>query len=948
MKQFLPARPFLPTVLLLLLALLGRPALATHLLGGELTYRYVDNAGPAAAPLRYELTVTVYNNCASTNPAPSAPYPTATVGIYSQATGARLVLTTTNYAGITGGNLLIPQTTLSNCITPDIPPGCIITGPSQPFKVQKFIALINLPTQPVGQGFYAVYSESARNAGIANLVGSGGLNFELYTVMTPPAIFNRSPVFVNQAVALICAGDTSYYLNNAVDADGDRLEYSFGQPNAGGLAAAFSFPQPAVPYAAGYSAGAPFGTGRGAISHLDTSTGIATYATPNQGQYSVAVDVREYRVINGVEQLIGTTRRDVQLVVTTCPPVPAPVLPPATGPNALVRDYVIEAGTTQTIPITVAQRTNNPLTLTVSSELLDGVGGYNATLNGSPGTAIGLTGAVVTTGNGTVAGTFVYSASCTEVRTAPYDINVEVRDNGCAGKTIYDAFRITVVNPAGPKTITGDAAVCVGNAPSSYTAGGGASGSTPGVTWSVTGGTIVGSSTANPVQVQWGAVGTGTLTVRGVSTAGCLSDAVTKSVTIGTAAPLAVAGNLSVCAGSSTTITVSGAGAGATYTVTGGPVTGSGTTFVLTPTATTTYTVASAATPTTCASTTQVTITVSPAPTLAVAGNLSICAGSSTTITVSGAGAGATYTVTGGPVTGSGTTFVLTPTATTTYTVANVAPAGSCAGTAQVTITVNPPVTLAVAGNRAICAGSSTTITVSGAGVGATYTVTGGPVAGSGTTFVLTPTATTTYTVASAAPAGGCAGTAQVVVTVNPTVVAAAGPAVATTSGQPVAIGAAPVAGYTYSWSPATGLSSPTAANPSVTLTNTTSAPITQTYTLTTTNAATGCSGTASVVVTVNATLVVAPVDPTLVFYNIITPNGDGLNDKLQIKNAASYPGSTVEIYNRWGRQVFATNSYDNNTNYWGADPSITSGTYYYIFKQANGATTKGWVQVVK
>jgi hypothetical protein len=501
MKQFLPARPLLPTVLLLLLALLVRPALASHLLGGELTYRYIDNGGPAAAPLRYEITVTVYNNC-STIGNPSAPYPSATVGIYNQATGAKLVLTTVNYAGITGGSLLIQQTTLSNCISPPVPTGCTITGPSQPFKVQKFIALVNLPTQPAGQGYHVVFSESARNAGITNLVGSDGQNLELYTTMTPPTIFNRSPVFANTAVAVICANDTSYYLNNAIDADGDRLEYAFGQPYRAPLPTGttpFNPPPTGVTYAAGFSAGAPFGTGRGAISHIDTNSGIATYGTPTPGKYSVAVDVREYRVINGVEQLIGTTRRDVQLIVATCPTVRAPQLPATAGVGALPRTYTIEAGTTLTIPITATQRDNHPLTMTASSELLDGVGGFNATLNNNPGTAIGLTGAATATGTGSVVGTFVYSASCTEARATPYDITVEVRDDGCAGKTIYDVFRVTVVNPTGPKTITGDAAVCVGNAPSSYTAGGGASGSATGVTWSVTGGTIVGSNTANPV-----------------------------------------------------------------------------------------------------------------------------------------------------------------------------------------------------------------------------------------------------------------------------------------------------------------------------------------------------------------------------------------------------------------------------------------------------------------
>ena len=61
-----------------------------------------------------------------------------------------------------------------------------------------------------------------------------------------------------------------------------------------------------------------------------------------------------------------------------------------------------------------------------------------------------------------------------------------------------------------------------------------------------------------------------------------------------------------------------------------------------------------------------------------------------------------------------------------------------------------------------------------------------------------------------------------------------AGVDVTTCSNEAVTIGAAAVAGQVYSWTPATGLSSATSASPVVTLPNTTGAPITQTYTVTT------------------------------------------------------------------------------------------------------------------
>lgn len=466
-----------PSGLLLLLALLARPALASHLLGGEMTYRYIDDGGPTDAPLRYEVTLLIYHNCNNSN---TVNY--ADVGIYDRGTGAKLTLTTLNYSGANGGNARLPEQSISSCQTPYVPPGCTISGPSQTYQLQRLVALINLPRNT--QGYYAVWTSGNRNNDITNLDTPSSLYMSLYATLSPPAIFNRSPVFSNVAIALVCANDTTYYLNNAVDPDGDRLEYAFGQPySITSLPTSFTPPMAVAGYAtvAGsgtFSASTPFGTGRGIVNHLNKATSVATLATPNTGKYVVAIDVKEYRVINGVEQFIGVTRRDVQLVVAVCPSVAAPRLPPpvATGSSTAVlpRSYTIEAGTTATIPITAAQGTVNPLTLTASSTLLDGPGGYDATLNGNSGTVSGLIGTATATGTGTVAGTFVYKASCSDARAIPYDIAVTVEDKGCAGKTIYDVFHITVVKPQGPTAIAGDAAVC-SNAATTYTASGGTS-----------------------------------------------------------------------------------------------------------------------------------------------------------------------------------------------------------------------------------------------------------------------------------------------------------------------------------------------------------------------------------------------------------------------------------------------------------------------------------------
>ena len=80
-----------------------------------------------------------------------------------------------------------------------------------------------------------------------------------------------------------------------------------------------------------------------------------------------------------------------------------------------------------------------------------------------------------------------------------------------------------------------------------------------------------------------------------------------------------------------------------------------------------------------------------------------------------------------------------------------------------------------------------------------------------------------------------------------------AGVDVNTCSNDGVVIGAAPSALNVYSWSPAVGLSSTTVGNPTVTLPNTTGAPITQTYTVTTSLASNPglCPTTDQIVVTV-------------------------------------------------------------------------------------------------
>lgn len=64
------------------------------------------------------------------------------------------------------------------------------------------------------------------------------------------------------------------------------------------------------------------------------------------------------------------------------------------------------------------------------------------------------------------------------------------------------------------------------------------------------------------------------------------------------------------------------------------------------------------------------------------------------------------------------------------------------------------------------------------------------------------------------------------------------------------------------------------------------------------------------------------------------TPNGDGDEDLWQIENIDGYPEAIVSIYDRWGKLLFQTSSYDNKTNAWDGklnDKPCPSADYWYV-----------------
>ena len=79
--------------------------------------------------------------------------------------------------------------------------------------------------------------------------------------------------------------------------------------------------------------------------------------------------------------------------------------------------------------------------------------------------------------------------------------------------------------------------------------------------------------------------------------------------------------------------------------------------------------------------------------------------------------------------------------------------------------------------------------------------------------------------------------------------------------------------------------------------------------------------------ITVNVTIEFT-VNDTLMYNNLVSPNGDGLNDRLLINNIQLYSNYVMAIYNSKGQMVLSTSNYKND---WTGN-GLAEGEYYLYF----------------
>ncbi len=79
----------------------------------------------------------------------------------------------------------------------------------------------------------------------------------------------------------------------------------------------------------------------------------------------------------------------------------------------------------------------------------------------------------------------------------------------------------------------------------------------------------------------------------------------------------------------------------------------------------------------------------------------------------------------------------------------------------------------------------------------------------------------------------------------------------------------------------------------------------------------------------------------------ILTPNGDGYNDVLEIKDMFRHYHCQVFVYDEWGQQVYSNTNYQNDWDCFSNSNYLNAGAYYYLIK-LNDYSFKGCVNILR
>lgn len=267
-------------------------ARASHLVGGEMSYRCLGNN-------KYEVTLIIYRDCFS-----------------GQALLDQSVQTTI----YNSSNQIIYNTRMPLFHKYTLP----IKAPNNCTSFPRNICTekgiykdtFNLP--PIVGGYTITHQRCCRNATISNIPNPSFLGTTFTASIPSMDSCNSLPKFNSDPPVALCINQPVQIDLSATDPDGDSLYYELCQLyTGGGRSNGMEHPNPAgsppytvINYQSGFSINNPIPSNP-AFS-LNPNTGILSGRPTQAGQFVFVVCVSEYR--NGV--LLGTNRRDFQFNVS--------------------------------------------------------------------------------------------------------------------------------------------------------------------------------------------------------------------------------------------------------------------------------------------------------------------------------------------------------------------------------------------------------------------------------------------------------------------------------------------------------------------------------------------------------------------------------------------------------------------------------------------------------
>jgi gliding motility-associated-like protein len=280
-------------LLMVMLAVVLKPqtAEASHMAGADLTYTAVPGQ-----PLTYLVRLKLYRDC---------------LGITLGNTAS--ICYSSNICGF--ANTVIAPEVAVNIVPSN---ECVTTTPTCPGNIGDveehiYEIVITLPQACTDWRFS--WDECCRNNAITNIQNAAGTSLYISALLNnvnAPA--NNSPSFNNLAYTRFCVGNAFYYDQGAIEIDGDSVVFSMAAAEGNGGACP---PNPNnLTYVQPYNAQQPVGST--VPFTIDQNTGLV-YFVPNTVQVGVfCIMVREYR--NQI--LVGEVKRDIQInVVGACNPI---------------------------------------------------------------------------------------------------------------------------------------------------------------------------------------------------------------------------------------------------------------------------------------------------------------------------------------------------------------------------------------------------------------------------------------------------------------------------------------------------------------------------------------------------------------------------------------------------------------------------------------------------